>query len=158
MVRQVIVGLAVVMFGVVLGANVYNSVVDATSWGANSPASFQTARQYYTAVNPGTFYRVVSPLTQVVALIALIVCWKVPAARPYAGAAFALSVLGDVLTFGYFYPRNAIIFADSSANDAVVTAWRQWSAMNHVRSALVLAALCAEMVVLTRNAQLLSRP
>jgi hypothetical protein len=157
MVRQVMVGLAVVMFGVVLGANVYNSVVDATSWGANSPLSFQTARQYYASVNPGTFYRVVSPATQVAALVALILCWKIPAARTYAGAAFALSVAGDALTFGYFYPRNAIIFADSSAADAVVTAWREWSTMNHVRSALVLVALCAELVAMTRTAQTLSR-
>ena len=157
MVRQVLVAFAVVMLGVVLGANVYNSVVDATSWGSSSPASFQTARQYHAMVNPGTFYRVASPLTEVVTLLALVVCWKVPGARLFAGAAFALSVAGDVLTFAYFYPRNEIMFSDSSAIQAVVAAWRQWSAMNHVRSAVVLVALCLELVVLTRTAQAASR-
>jgi hypothetical protein len=48
--------------------NIYNSLIDAKSWGSNIPKSIETARQYYQTVNPGNFFRIFSPVNQVLAL------------------------------------------------------------------------------------------
>src|SRR3982750_179280 len=99
---------SIALMAVMLGANVYTSVVDAKSWGANIPDSILTARSYFKAVNPGRFFRVASPPNQLFALATLIACWKSgKRARLYFGVAFLLAVLVDALTFAFFYPRNA---------------------------------------------------
>jgi hypothetical protein len=128
--RRVLVYLAVVAIGCVLGANVYNSVVDAPSWGANIPQSLETAQRYFDTGNPGKFFRVASPLAQ--------------------------CVLVDALTFAYFYPRNAIMFEPPIDAARASVAWREWSAMTHVRSVMALVALVCELMVLSRLERLQS--
>ena len=150
--RQVVVCLAVIVMGMVLGASTYNSVVDAPNWGRNIPQSLETAKLYFSVTNPGTFFRVASPIAQVLALLSLIACWKVPVARACAAAALAGTLMADVMTFAYFYPRNAIMFGHAATAEAAASAWREWSAMNHVRNAFELAALVAELMALTRVA------
>ena len=154
--RFVVLWLAVIVIGGILGANVYTSAVDARNWGANLPTSLTAARSYFSAANPGSFFRVASPLAQVLSLLALILCWNVPGARLLAGVAVAANVTGDLMTFAYFYPRNAIMFTNPMNADAAAQAWRGWTAMNHLRSAVVLAALLAELATLTRVAQFTS--
>ena len=61
------------------------------------------------------------------------------------------------MTFTYFYPRNEIMFVNPMNAEAAAQAWRGWATMNHVRSALVLAALLSELVTLTRVAQMTPR-
>jgi hypothetical protein len=156
MARQIVLSVAVIVSGGVLGANVYTSWVDARNWGANIPLSLTTAREYFAVVNPGSFFRVMSPMAQLLALLALIVCWKVPGARLAAAIAVGLTVAGDVMTFAYFYPRNDIMFVNPMNAAAAAEAWRGWSAMNHVRSALILGALAAELAALIRVAQLVA--
>ena len=157
MARLAVLWMAVIVIGGVLGANVYTSAVDARNWGSNIPASLYAARQYFSAANPGTFFRVASPLAQVLSLLALILCWNVPGARLFAGIAVAANVTGDIMTFAYFYPRNDIMFINPMDADAAARAWRGWAAMNHVRSAMVMAALLAELGALTRVAQFAAR-
>ena len=153
MTRQVVLWLAVIVIGGVLGANVYTSAVDARNWGSNVPTSLNTAREYFSVADPGSFFRIASPLAQVLSLLALILCWNVPGARVLAGIAVAANVTGDIMTFAYFYPRNDIMFINPMSAEAAAQAWRGWAAMNHVRSAVVLTALLAEMGTLTRVAQ-----
>ena len=59
------------------------------------------------------------------------------------GVAFALYVLGDVLTFAYFYPRNDIMFKDAKLTDVVLLkkVWSEWTFMNWVRSFMILVGL-----------------
>jgi len=156
MARQIVLGVTVIVIGGVLGANMYTSWVDARNWGANIPSSLTTAREYFAVVNPGSFFRAVSPAAQLLALLALIVCWNVPGARIPAATALALTIAGDVMTFTYFYPRNDIMFVNPMNAAAAAEAWRGWSAMNHVRSALILGALAAEIAALIRVAQLVA--
>jgi uncharacterized membrane protein len=157
MARQMVLWLAVIVIGGVLGANVYTSAVDARNWGSNIPTSLNAARAYFSVANPGSFFRIASPLTQVLSLLALILCWNVPGARLLAGIAVAANVTGDIMTFAYFYPRNAVMFVNPMSADAAADAWRGWAAMNHVRSAVVLTALLAELGTLTRVAQITAR-
>lgn len=153
----VVLWLAVIVIGGVLGANVYTSVVDARNWGSNIPTSLNAARTYFSVANPGSFFRIASPLAQVLSLLALILCWNVPGARLLAGIAVAANATGDVLTFAYFYPRNDIMFINPMSDEAAAHAWRGWAAMNQLRSAVVLTALLAELGTLTRVAQITPR-
>jgi hypothetical protein len=71
-------------------------------------------------------------------------------ARILAAASLALSVSGDVLTFAYFYPRNAIMFGPAQQPlDVLRDAWAGWSTMNWIRSGICLLALVCELRVLS---------
>ena len=145
--KKICVFASLALMATVLGVNVYTSVVDARSWSANIPDSILTARNYFKTVNPGTFFRAVSPLNQLLALAALVVCWKAGRqARVCFGAALLLAVLTDVLTFAYFYPRNDILFRAAESNAEVLAKiCSEWSTMNWVRSAILAAGLVCSM-------------
>jgi hypothetical protein len=122
--------------------NVYNSMIDAKSWGSDIPNSIGTAREYFKAVTPGNFYRLFSPINQVLGLLSLILFWKLsPSIRLHLGIALVLYVLADALTFAYFYPRNDIMFKTAQLTDVdtLKNAWEEWSGMNWARSLIVLA-------------------
>ena len=144
---------SIVMASGVLISNIYTSVVDATSWGSNIPHSIEAAREYFKAVNPGNFFRIYSPVNQVLALLALVVFWKAsPAIRLYLGIAFVIYVLADVMTFGYFYPRNDIMFKTAQLTDIALLkkTWAEWNMMNWVRSAVALCGLIFSLIGLDR--------
>lgn len=135
----------------VLFVNMYNSIVDTTAWGANFPRSIEITREYYQSVNPGTFFRVFSPVNQVLALLSLILFWKSSRSiRILLIVAFLLYVLGDVFTFAYFYPRNDIMFkSDISTNlQNIKTAWEQWVPMNWLRSFIIFVGLICSFISL----------
>jgi hypothetical protein len=158
MVQRVALYVAIIVVGGVLGANVYNSVVDAPSWGSAIPTSLETARRYFAVGNPGTFFRVASPLGQVATLVVLAVCWRFGArVRTLAAAAFALIVAAELFTFAYFFPRNAIMLTQAMDVAAASRAWHEWSGMNHVRSAIALAALLCELAALSQFERLMAR-
>src|SRR5690349_10180867 len=132
MIRSVLLGLSAAIAAGILFVNLYTSVVDAPNWGADLPNSIVAARQYFKVANPGSFFRIVSPLNQVVALIAVIACWKLGRARYIALASLGVAILIDALTFGYFYPRNEILFAApiEGSIDSIRMVWQEWSTMN----------------------------
>lgn len=141
MIRLFLLGLSAAVASGILFVNLYTSIVDAPNWGADLPASIDTARNYFSVANPGTFFRIVSPLNQLLALVALIACWKVN--RYIAIASLAMAILGDVFTFTYFYPRNDIMFIAPIDDAAIRLAWEQWSSMNWLRT-----LICAVNVTL----------
>ena len=127
-----------------LFVNLYTSLVDARSWEADVPNSIATAREYFKAVNPGDFFRIFSPVNQVLGLLVLVLFWKsVPSVRLGLGAAFILYILADGITFGYFYPRNDLMFKTAPLTD--ITLLKQtvseWQKMNWVRSLVILTGL-----------------
>ena len=142
--RKICVFASLALMAAMLSVNVYNSIVDARSWSANIPDSILTARNYFKTVNPGTFFRTASPLNQLLALAALVACWKSGRkVRLYFGLAFLLAVLTDVLTFAYFYPRNDIMFKTAQLTDIglLKRTVSEWNMMNWVRSLIILAGL-----------------
>jgi hypothetical protein len=127
-----------------LFVNIYTSLVDARSWGGDIPNSIATAREYFKAVSPGNFFRLFSPVNQVLGLLVLILFWKsAPSIRLCLGVALVLYILGDVFTFAYFYPRNDIMFktAQLSDVDLLRKTVSEWSTMNWIRSLIILAGL-----------------
>jgi hypothetical protein len=159
MIRIIILGCSSALAAGLLFVNVYTSAVDAVSWGAALPESITVAREYFKAVNPGTFFRIISPVNQLLAVIAVIACWKMGRARYLALAALALTVATDLFTFGYFYPRNEIMFVApyEASGENIRLAWEQWSTMNWLRSGICLAdtifAMSA-MIVISRKTAL----
>ena len=114
-------------------ANVYTSLVDAKSWGSDIPGSIAAAREYFKTVSPANFFRIFSPLNQMLALAVLVLFWKSSSPiRMCLAAALVLYVLTDVMTFAYFYPRNEIMFRAAQLNDVTLLreTWASWSAMN----------------------------
>ena len=136
MVRTILIGASAATAAGLLFVNVYNSIVDAPNWGAHLPHSIEAARAYFSAANPGSFFRVASPINQALALLALVLSWKNN--RYIALGSLIVAVLVDVMTFAYFYPRNEVMFLASINNEAVTLAWEQWSGMNWLRSGLCL--------------------
>src|SRR5437763_11543112 len=127
-----------------LFANVYTSLVDAKSWGSDIPGSITAAREYFKTVSPANFFRILSPLNQVLALAVLVLFWKTSSLiRMCLAAALVLYVLTDVMTFAYFYPRNEIMFRTASLTDVETLrkTWAEWNAMNWVRSLMMLIGL-----------------
>lgn len=136
----------------ILFVNLYTSIVDAVSWGSNIPASIQTTRDYFKSGNPGKFFRIFSPANQILALLALIVFWKAgKKIRMYCGLALLTAVAIDGFTFAYFYPRNDIMFVQPIEGnlDAIRSAWSSWSAMNWVRSGLILVNVIINFTALS---------
>ena len=134
-----------------LFVNFYNSLVDAKSWGSDIPNSISAAREYFKTVNPGNFFRVYSPINQVLGLLALVLFWKsAPSARLYLGAAFVLYVLCDVFTFAYFFPRNDFMWktAQLTEVDLLRKTWSEWSSMNWLRTFMLLVGLSCSFVSL----------
>lgn len=133
-----------------LFTNIYNSLIDATSWGGDIPKSIETAREYFKVVNPGNFFRIFSPANQVLGLLALVLFWKASTTvRIYLGTALALYVLGDVFTFAYFYPRNDIMFkAQLTDIEAIRNAWMGWNSMNWLRSFILFVGLIFSFMAL----------
>ena len=136
--RSILLASIVVSSGV-LFTNIYTSVVDARAWGADIPHSIAAARAYFKAVNPGDFFRIASPLVQVLGLLSLAVCWKqFKALRIHLAVAAACFILTDVLTFAFFYPRNAFMFQQAQLTDVagLTRVWSEWSNVNWIRSLL----------------------
>ncbi len=151
MIRSILLGATAAVAAGLLFVNIYNSVVDAPNWGANLPHSIEAARAYFTVANPGTFYRIVSPLNQVLAFIALILSWR---NNRYIGMSLVFTaILADALTFGYFYPRNDVMFLNPINESAIRIAWEEWSTMNWIRSALCVVNTTLAFILLIVNSR-----
>jgi hypothetical protein len=151
MIPKIVLFLSIIVASGILATNVYSSVIDAKSWGSNIPESIQTARDYFKSGNPGKFFRVTSPLNQLLAVLALVLFWKsAPSARMFLGIALGCYVVTDVFTFAYFYPRNEIMFISGTDPAAMSKAWSEWSTMNWVRSLIAFAGVCASFVSLDK--------
>jgi uncharacterized membrane protein len=142
--KKIILFLSITFMAGIAFANMYNSIVDTTSWISDVPASILAFRQYYQHVNPGSFFRIFSPLNQVLALVSVVVFWKTsPRVRLLLIIAFLLAVSGDVLTFAYFYPRNDLLISLPIKDNTgrLTDILRQWRAMNWMRTIIILAGL-----------------
>lgn len=127
-----------------LFVNIYTSLIDANSWGSNIPDSIAAAREYFKTVNPGNFFRIFSPINQLLGLVVLIIFWKSnPSVRPYLGITLLMYLVAEGMTFGYFYPRNAILFnkAQLADIDLLKRTVEEWKLMNWVRSFVLVVGL-----------------
>jgi len=127
-----------------LFANLYTSLIDAKAWGSDIPNSIATARDYFKNVNLGNFYRIISPVNQLLGIIVLILFWKTsPPIRLSLGAALVLYLLAEGLTFRYFFPRNDIMFRNAQLTDVDLLrkTLAEWTRMNWIRSGILMTGI-----------------
>ena len=132
---------ALVFSSGLLFVNIYTSLVDVPNWMHNIPASIQAMRNYFIAANPGTFFRIFSPANQLLALLALIFCWKYGwQIRIFCFIALLFAVGNDIFTFTFFYPRNNMLLHASLITDIdlLKKITHQWMIVNWIRSGTVL--------------------
>lgn len=142
--KKIILFLSITFMAGVSFANMYNSVVDTTSWISDVPASILVFRQYFHSVNPGNFFRLFSPLNQLLALITVFLFWKTSGkTRLYLIIAFLLAVIGDIFTFAYFYPRNDLLMnlPIHGNTERFMTILKHWRFMNWIRTIIILIGL-----------------
>lgn len=142
--KEILLGLALAALGTLLGGSLYESVVNAPNMRAGIPDSLEHFRRFMSVTNPGTFFRVVAPLAQLLTLASLVLCWRRPAGRRWwLLAALACVAVADVITFTFHYPRNALLFGDPLrvAPQELERAAAEWAYGNYLRIALVGAAL-----------------
>ena len=149
---RTLIFLSLIIASGILLTNIYTSIVDATAWGSRIPDSILAAREYYKGSNPGNFFRIFSPLNQLLALLCVIFCWR--SGRPVRVMlilAFVLYVLAESLTFMFFYPRNDIMFmSDTMDVELLRSTWSEWNSMNWVRSLIVAAGVACTSMALHR--------
>ncbi|MDQ2856185.1 MAG: DUF1772 domain-containing protein, partial [Acidobacteriota bacterium] len=143
----------ITLIGALLGGSLYDSIVLAPNFQVGAPQSLEHMRQFMAVANPGNFFRVIAPLTELSILISLVLGWKRPPGRRWwLLIAFILIVTGDVITFTYHYPRNAILFHDPMhvPLETLERVAKEWAYGNYVRTLLVAAAIvCAFKALLT---------
>jgi uncharacterized membrane protein len=140
---------AIIALGMLLGACTYESVVMAPNYAAQVPESLQHARSFMAVSNPGNYFRVLAPATQITLVLAVLLTWRRPGARWWILGALAASIVTDVITFTFHYPRNAILFQQPLTGVPVSTlqqAAREWGPGNIVRVGLLAVAVVCALV------------
>jgi len=142
--KKLILFLSIICASGLTMVTVYNTVVDAKSWGFDIPTSIQTARDYFQHVDPRAFFTVVGPLNEVLLLLTIILFWKDSVGlRFYVASSFVLYAAIVILTLAYFIPRDLILFTSSIPDhlEQIKAAAAQWSRMNWLRTVLGLAGV-----------------
>jgi hypothetical protein len=142
--KKTILFLSIIVASGLVMVTVYNTIVDARSWGSDIPASIQAAREYYKHVDPRRFYAITGPPNMLLSLLTIILFWKDGLRlRLYFGTAFLLYAAILILTFIYFIPRDLILFTAPIPDhlDEIRTAVTQWSQMNWLRTLLGLTGV-----------------
>lgn len=136
-----------------LFVNIYTSLVDVHSWGSNISESIAIAREYFKTANPGNFFRIFSPFNQLLAIIVLILFWKaIPNIKLYLAFSLFMYIIGEAMTFGYFYPRNDVLFHTASLSDLELLnkTWSEWQMMNWVRTGVLFAGILSSLKALNK--------
>ncbi|RZJ65907.1 MAG: DUF1772 domain-containing protein [Flavobacterium sp.] len=152
-IKKVILFTSVSFASGILFVNIYNSLVNAVAVDSDIPNSVIATREYFKVVNPGDFFKIFSPLTQVFALLSLIVLWKrSKSVRMFLGLAFLCYLSADIFTFIYFHPRNDIMFKLEPLPDTgtLKRLSSEWMSMNWLRSLIVFAGIVFSFCAIDR--------
>ena len=135
--KKVIIFTSVAFASGVLFTNVFNSMVISEAVKSDIPNSVIAAREYFKTVNPGDFFKIFSPATQILTLSSLILFWKTAkSVRLFLGIALLSYISGDIFAFTYFHPRNDIMYLSQPIPNAetLQRISSEWGSMNWVRS------------------------
>ena len=141
--KKIIILMSVAVASGVLFANFFNSIVIAVATDSNIPDSVIAGKEYFRFVNPGDFFKIFSPASQLLTLLSLIIFWKsLKKVRLLLGIALLCYITSDILAFTYFHPRTDVMFSDPIPDiDTLKRLSAEWSVMNWVRSFILLTGL-----------------
>jgi uncharacterized membrane protein len=151
--RKLVLYACVAFSSGLLFTNLYNSIVNAANWESNIPRSITATREFFVVANPGTFFKMIDPANLILLLLALILFWRVSKSiRLYLGIAILFSIGSMILTFGFFYPRNEIMFLAAQLPDTATLkeVAAEWGRMNWVRSFIMFAVLVCSFLALDK--------
>jgi Domain of unknown function (DUF1772) len=152
--ERILLWLYVFVFGVQLGAGLYETLVVVPVWSAAPPETVwgwnaQRETNPQLAIDSGRrFWIYVTPAVGLLSVAALLAGWQTrPEHRAWLLAATLTSFVMTVITFAYFVPTLiGLMKSRSGEADAsrVAASARLWAALNWVRVAVLIAAwLCA---------------
>jgi len=147
-IRQILGFATVILLGALVGAGGYESVVMAPNYAADIPNSLEHARLFMRATNPGNFFRVLAPGTQLALLVSVIIFWRIRPSRWWYVAALVLLLSVDVITFTFHYPRNELLFHSPMTQPVaqLTAAAHEWATGNVFRIGLLLASAIAASI------------
>jgi len=124
--------------------SIYNTIIDAQSWGSDIPTSIQTAKDYFQHVDPRRFFTVAGPVNIILIVLTLILFWNDSVKiRVYFATSLVLYAAIVILTLVYFVSRDLILFTSLTPDhiEEIRMAAAQWSHMNWLRSLLGLVGV-----------------
>jgi len=150
---HVVTVLALLSSGALFGAALYDTVVLVPNL-RGGPQGLEHGRLFMAAATPANLFRVLSPATQLLTLVAIATQWSDPNRRWPLIIALVALVATAVITFKFHYPRNRLLFTTPLAVPAeeLGVAARQWATGNLVRVVLVLVAWMCILTALLRSA------
>lgn len=141
--KKIILFTSVAVASGVLFSNIFNSMVIAVATDSDIPNSITAGKEFFKVANPGDFFKIFSPASQILTLLSIILFWKnSKIVRLFLGIALLCSISGDIMAFTYFHPRTDVMFSD--INPGVETLKKlssEWSSMNWVRSFILLIGI-----------------
>lgn len=136
----------------VLFSNVFNSMVIAVATDSDIPNSIIAGKEFFKVANPGDFFMIFSPASQLLTVLSLLLFWKNgKKVRLFLGIALLCSVSADVMAFTYFHPRTDIMFSNPIPEVATLQKLSaEWMTMNWVRSFILLIGLVCSFLAVDR--------
>jgi len=134
--------IALLAVSILFGAAIYDTVVLGPNFRAGGPEGLEHGRRFMAAATPARLFRVLSPATQAILLLCVVVFWKMPTLRWPFLCAVAAILACDGLTFRYAYPRLRVLFTAPLATAAseLLRAANGWVYCSYARVAVVAAA------------------
>lgn len=147
-IRQILGFATLILLGALVGAGCYESVVMAPNYAADIPNSLEHARLFMRVTNPGNFFRVLAPATQLALLLSVVIFWRLRPSRWWYVAALVLLLSVDVITFTFHYPRNDLLFHAPMTQPVpqLTAAAHEWATGNVFRIGLLLASAIAASI------------
>ncbi len=94
-----------------VGANIYQMVVEVPNWHSDVPASLRDYRASTRHSHPGYFFQVLTPISIWLMVASLWLGWVRQSPRNrWVVASTVLLVACEVFTLLYFFPRNELLF------------------------------------------------
>lgn len=151
MVPYVLSVLALFGMALLLGGTVYEAVVMAPNYERDIPDSIDIARRFLKRTTPAHFFRLITPVTQILLLGGVVACWSVSSARWQLLMALGILLCTDVMTFTFHYPRLAVMFKEPLPADPerMRRAAKEWTIGNFFRAALLIGATLTVLEAVT---------
>lgn len=151
--RTILLWLFVINLGIALGAGVYEGQIVVPDWiGTSSEAGAQWDADAARSDNTGVRFWVgvtTIPLTLLTLANLLLAVRASGTLRRWWLVASGAALADRIFTFAYFIPTMVALMNSEDSREAVETA-RQWASLNHIRHAIVLAALLAALKTFAR--------
>lgn len=150
--RNILYTLACLSFSIVIGGAVYEHIAVVPEWAAAPPLSLSMFQGPY-GLNPAPFWKNIHPVTLLLLVISLVLCWKTER-RNYLLLTLSGYIVILIITFVYFVPNLIDITGTPYAEttDALLTSRaKTWEIGSLVRLSMLILLAITAFLGLTRS-------